>query len=166
MYRFARQTHKWTGIILSLFIVLSAVSGFLLLQKKNSTWLQPPTLQGVAGDIDDLITIPELFSIVLSENHSDFQSVSDIDRVDFRPQKHIFKVCSILNNSEVQVDAITGEILSQNIRRSDLIENIHDGSFFGETFYQILMPLVTAGLLWLVISGLIIWLRPIIKKMK
>ena len=35
------------------------------------------------------------------------------------------------NRWEVQLDAATGDILQVAFRRSDLIESIHDGSFFG-----------------------------------
>ena len=35
-----------------------------------------------------------------------------------------------LNQWEIQIDAATAEILQVAYRRSDLIETIHDGSFF------------------------------------
>jgi uncharacterized iron-regulated membrane protein len=163
-YRLIRSAHKWVGIILSLVIIVISISGFLLLQKKNLSWLQPPTQTGAVGEPKDHITVSELYDAVLTLNYPDFQTLDDIDRIDFRPSKRIYKVRSNHNNSELQIDAITGEVLSSSVRRSDLLENIHDGSFFGDSAHGIILPISAAGLFFLSISGLIIWLQPILKK--
>ena len=49
-----------------------------------------------------------------------------------RPGKGVVKVRG-KNGWEVQVDTKTGEVLQTAIRRSDLIESIHDGSYFHES---------------------------------
>jgi hypothetical protein len=61
------------------------------------------------------------------------QSWKDVNRLDVRPGKGIVKVRGN-NNMEVQLDSKTGEILQIAVRRSDLIESIHDGSFFHSGF--------------------------------
>jgi hypothetical protein len=38
------------------------------------------------------------------------------------------------NRWEIQIDSTGGEVLQVAVRRSDLIESIHDGSFFHESF--------------------------------
>lgn len=163
-YRLLWSAHKWVGIFLSLIIVMISISGFLLLQKKNIPWLQPPTQAGASGAPEDHITISELYHAVLAANHPDFQSIDDIDRIDFRPAKRVFKVRSQYHFAELQIDAVTGELLSSSMRRSDLLENIHDGSIFGTSAHDLILPICALGLLFLSISGLIIWLRPILKK--
>ena len=56
-------------------------------------------------------------------------SWDDIDRLDVRPDKGIVKVRA-RNRWEIQIDASSGEVCQVSYRRSDLIETIHDGSFF------------------------------------
>jgi len=163
-FKFFLRTHKWTGIILSVLLAMTAVTGFLLLVKKQVAWIQPPTMKGAAGEVEDFITNQRLFEVVLSHGHADFQAMDDIDRVDFRPDKRVFKVRSLHNNAEIQVDAITGDVLSIDVRRSDLIEQIHDGSFFAGWFHDWGMPVVALALLFLVFSGLWLWLEPVIRK--
>ncbi|MEN8127300.1 MAG: PepSY domain-containing protein [Planctomycetota bacterium] len=163
-YKFFRVTHKWLGIIFAIAFLNIAVTGFLLLEKKNLTWIQPETKQGGGNNTAPFITNPRLFQAVFAQNHNDFQTLDDIDRVDFRPHKRIFKVRSKKNHAEMQVDATTGDILSVAKRRSDLIESLHDGSFFGGLVYRLMMPMVAAAMLYLTLTGLYLWLAPIIKR--
>jgi len=160
LFRILRTVHKWSGIVLAVIFLNLAVTGFLLLQKKNYDWLQPPTRQGAAGAPADLITMPELFAIVLDQQHPAFTEVADIERVDFRPATRVHKVRSRHGHAEIQVDAVTGTVLSVDVRRSDLIEDLHDGSFWGRWLHHWLMPVVPVALLFLTASGLYFWLRP------
>ena len=163
-YKFFRTTHKWFGVTFAAAFLSIAVTGLLLLEKKNFFWIQPETKQGVQGVADDFITNQKLFEMVFSQDHEDFQTLNDIDRVDFRPGKRILKVRSKKNNAEMQVDATTGNILSIAKRRSDLIEALHDGSFFGDFVHTFMMPMMAAVTVYLTLTGLYMWLAPIIKR--
>lgn len=159
-FKYFWRLHKWTGLSLAIVFAVTSVTGFLLLVKKKYDWIQPPTLVGEEGGIESFITNQELFRIVFTLDHPEFQSLDDIDRVDFRPGKRVFKVRSS-SFHEIQVDAVTGEILGEvKYRRSDLLETIHDGSFFADWFHDWVMPVVTCGLLFLVFSGTWLWLEP------
>jgi len=54
----------------------------------------------------------------------------DIDRFDVRPSKGMMKV-RLEDGREVQIDLSDGRILQIEHRRTDLIESLHDGSWFG-----------------------------------
>jgi len=164
LFKFLWTTHKWTGIILGLVFLQFAVTGFLLLLKKEYAWIQPPTQAGVEGGTSDFITLQELFERVFARKHPDFKSLEDIDRVDFRPGKRVHKVRSKHNYSEIQVCAVSGEVLSNDYRTSDLVEQIHDGQFYARWLHDYFMPLVAVGLAFLVFSGLYMWLFPILRK--
>jgi len=161
MYKVFRDTHKWTGIILAVVLINLSVTGFLLLLKKDFDWIQPPTRKGAAGEIAHFITVQQLFSVVFAQDHPDFRSLEDIDRIDFRPGKRVHKVRSVHGNSEMQIDAVTGEVLGIATRNSDLIENLHDGSFFGRPAWRWLMPATAIGVLFLTASGLYLWIQPL-----
>ena len=166
-FKFFWTTHKWTGISLALIFAVMAVTGFLLLVKKQVAWVQPPTMQGAAGpgvEPSQFITMERLFEAVLAEGHSDFTSLGDVDRVDFRPGDRVFKVVSRSNYAEVQVCAVTGNVLHVDWRPSDLLEDIHDGSIVGGWFHSWVMPVVACGLLFLTFSGVWLWIEPMVRR--
>ena len=162
--KFFWNTHKWIGLTLGLVFLNLAITGFFLLLKKDYDWIQPPSQQAAVGELKDCISIRQLFDVVLAEKHPDFRSVDDIDRVDFRPDKRLHKVKSKHNYTEIQVCAVTGAVLSTDVRNSDWIEQIHDGSFFAAWTHDWLMPTVACGLLFMVGSGTYIWMSPILSK--
>jgi len=135
-----------------------AVSGILLLEKKRFAWIQPPTMVGAEGSVDEYITNQKLLEVVFGSGNADFRTVEDIDRVDFRPGKRVFKVRSRHDYAEIQVDAVSGEILSVARRPSDLLEALHDGSYYAEWVHAALMPVTGGGLILLTVSGLYLWL--------
>lgn len=88
----------------------------------------------------------------------------DLDRVDFKPDKGVVKFVSA-SRWEVQVDTATAEVLSVKYRRSDLIETIHDGSFFaGDTtkLYLFLPAGIALFVLW--VTGMYMFFLPYFKK--
>ncbi|MEM7396798.1 MAG: PepSY domain-containing protein, partial [Verrucomicrobiota bacterium] len=67
---------------------------------------------------------------------------------------------------EIQVDHQTGEVLGYAYRRSDLIESIHDGSFFHDKVkLGIFLPsAVILLLLW--ITGIYLFIYPLPSKLR
>jgi hypothetical protein len=85
--------------------------------------------------------------------------------LDVRPGKGVVKVrCK--NRYEVQIDAETAEILQVAFRRSDLIESIHDGSFFNEHFK--LWVFLPAGIVLalLLVTGVHLFFLPYLARRK
>lgn len=163
-YKFFWETHKWTGIVLALVFLMIGGTGLLLLVKKDFEWIQPATQKGAPGELENFITVQEMFAAVFASGHEDFKTFADVDRVDFRPDKRVHKVQSVHNHSEIQICAITGAVLGSGWRGSDLFENLHDGSFFGDWVHDWFMLLAPLGLIFLVGSGLFLWLQPALRK--
>ena len=165
-YKFCWELHKWIGIVLSLILINLSVTGLLLLEKKNCEWIQPATRQGQQGTPADFITLQAALDAVIDSNRPDFTDLDAIDRIDVRPSKRVYKVRSKTNYAEIQVDAVTGKILNQARRNSDMLEQLHDGSFFGDRMHGMIMPLVAVTNIILALSGLYLWLAPKLKKKK
>ncbi len=163
-YRFFWQAHKWVGLTIALFLVLIAVTGFLLLIKKEFAWIQPPTQKGSAGQLSGFLSLDEAWQRVAALDHPDFRTRDDIDRIDVRVGKRVYKFRSDRNHTEIQIDAITGTVLSVDTRTSDFLESLHDGSWFGKPVHGYWMPLVAIGVLFLSLSGIWLWLRPILSR--
>lgn len=154
-----RSWHRWLGLASLLFLLTSSVTGLGLLLKKRFDLLQPPTQRGVSADVEHFISIERAIESALGSGHPDFASADDIDRIDVRPGKGVFKVRS-KRWSEVQVDATTGAVLSSGGRVSDVLEAIHDGSWFGAWVYDWVMPGYAVGLVVLSGTGLVVWYVP------
>lgn len=160
VFKFCWQAHKWIGIALSLILINLSVTGLLLLEKKQYDWIQPATHRGQPGTHADFISMQRVFDAVFACEHPDFVDVNDIDRVDFRPDKRVYKVRSNTHHAEIQVDAVTGQILSTSTRFCDFLEQLHDGSWFGPWKHDIMMPAVAVANVVLAVSGLYLWLGP------
>ena len=165
-YKFFRVTHRWLGIIFAVVLLNISITGLLLLEKKQFEWIQPATRVGAEGSIEDLITTQQVVDTALTQGHADFTTLDDIDRIDFRPSKRVHKVRSKHNHTEMQIDAVTGKVLNIAPRRSDLIETLHDGSYFGKFVHDIFLPATGVACICLTIGGLYLWAAPKFKKPK
>ena len=163
-YKLVWSTHRWIGIIVALFLLNTSITGFLLLVKKDYAWIQPPTQSGSTGDIADFISYQELVTVIENLHHPDFSDANAIDRIDVRPAQRVFKVRSIHHHTEVQVDAIDGRILGVASRRSDFIEALHDGSWYGNWVHDLIMPMTAVSVMLLVATGLYLWLKPVLAR--
>jgi len=96
---------------------------------------------------------------------AEVKSWDDIDRIDIRPDKGIAKIRSN-NHWEIQIDSKTAEVFSVKYRRSDIIESVHDGSFF--TDYVKFGWFLPTGILLIVvsISGIYMFLLPLMLRNK
>lgn len=126
--RWNRQIHRWGSVVAALPLLVVIASGVLLQLKKQSDWVQPPTCKGAAKTPG--LSFDAILAAARSAPEAGISEWSDVDRLDVRPGKGVVKVRA-KNRWEVQVDAATGDVLQVAYRRSDLIESLHDGSFFG-----------------------------------
>lgn len=164
LFRALWLLHRWIGIALGLVLALSAVTGLLLLRKKEHAWIQPPTAAGAPGPVEALRPLQEVYAAVFALGLPEFRGEEDISRIDFRPDKRVHKVVSVHGHAEVQVCAITLRTSGPAIRRSDWLEQLHDGSWFGGWAHALLMPLAALALLFLALSGYVMWLWPRLRR--
>ena len=152
--------HRWLGIAAGLVLLLTASTGFLLLVKKDYAWIQPPEMQCAEGSLAELQPLSKVCEVVLAMGLPQFRTEDDIARIDFRPSKRLHKVISRHDDCEVQVCAVTLRSSGPNERRSDWLERLHDGSWFGDFAHDRVMPSVALILLFLAGSGYVMWLYP------
>jgi len=125
--RFNRLFHRWGSIIVAVPLLLVILTGMLLLLKKESSWIQPVSQRGSSQEL--ALKFDQVLEIAKTVPEAHIGSWDDIDRLDVRPAKGMVKVRAE-NRWEIQIDTRTGEILQVAYRRSDLLESLHDGSFF------------------------------------
>jgi len=125
--QFNRVVHRWATVLVTIPLLIVIVTGLLLMLKKEFVWIQPPSQRGISAE--PTLPFEQILETARTVPEAGIQSWEDIDRLDVRPDKGMLKVRA-QNRWEIQLDAETGEILQVAYRRSDLIESIHDGSFF------------------------------------
>lgn len=153
-----RKVHYWIGFGAALPMIVMILSGLLLQGKKQWTWVQPAEHRGTGTE--PAIGLDEILAALRGAPGMNVQSWDDVNRIDVRPGRGVAKAW-LSNGYEVQVDLGTGRILHAAYRRSDLIESIHDGSFFGGDWTKLGLFLpsgIVLLLLW--ITGLWMWWVP------
>ncbi|MEW9799297.1 PepSY domain-containing protein [Alteromonas sp. CYL-A6] len=127
--QFSRHIHLWLALAILVPSVIVIGSGILLQVKKQSDWIQPPTQKGQSTAPG--ISFERILEVAASVEPLNVSGWQDIDRLDVRPDKGLIKVQAV-NHWEAQIDAQTGALLQVAYRRSDIIESIHDGSWFAD----------------------------------
>jgi len=162
-----RSIHKWIGISVALFMLITSTTGVLLGWKKNVEILQPATLKGSSATIAEWVSFETVAVSALRAIDSVTHKANSVDRLDVRFDKGIIKVLFTNGYWEAQVDAATGKTLSVARRHADWIEHIHDGSIISDFFKLIYTNYIGFGLLFLSITGFWLWYGPkVIRKAK
>lgn len=164
--RRSRVLHKWIGISTVFFLLTTATTGLLLGWKKNIHALQPPTLSGSSVHFSEWKSFDAIAITALRAIDSVTHEPNTIDRYDVRPDKGIVKVLFSEGYWEVQVDGKTAKALSVSRRHSDWIEHVHDGSIINEFIKLSYTSYVGLGLLLMSLSGLLLWLGPVLVRKK
>ncbi len=168
LIRWFRWLHRKIAIFLFIFFSLIAITG-LLLGIKKQTGLLAPTQKGISADLSTWLPVDSLQKIAIKylQDSVSVSLNSEIDRIDIRPEKGIAKFIFKDHFNGLQLDGSTGRLLSIEKRRSDFIENLHDGSILDKLLgtggdqvkvsYTVSMGL---SLLLLILSGLWLWYGP------
>lgn len=168
--RKCRAIHRTSGITLMAFILAIACTGLLLGWKKNTNgYLLAPTRNGSSTDFRQWLPIDSLHSLACTafadSMAMDQQPVAE--RIDIRKEKGIVKFSFAGHYSGIQMDGATGKILAWEVRRADLIEDLHDGSFFdscfntsGEIIKLIYTSVMGSALLLFSLTGFWLWYGP------
>jgi hypothetical protein len=160
-----RKIHYWVSICIAIPVAVILGSGILLQLKKQIHWIQPMEQNG--GGTAPAIEFDRILQICRSVPEAGVTTWDDVNRLDVRPSKGMLKVWC-MNNWEVQLDIETGDVLQVAYRRSDLIEAIHDGSWFHDLVkYWLFLPtgiclivLWMTGLYLFVLPYWVTWRRP------
>ena len=158
-----RKVHHWASFIVAVPLLVMIVSGLFLQMKKQWIYVQPPEQRGTGKT--PAIGLDAILASVQAVPELGVRGWDDVNRLDVRPGKGMVKVW--LNSGwEAQVDLGTGRVLQTAYRRSDLIESIHDGSYFAGDWTKLGLFLpagLTMLLLW--VSGLwMVWVPFIAKR--
>lgn len=157
----SRKLHRWGAILVALPFIIVLISGLFLQVKKEFGWIQPPSQSGSA--VGASVPLDSVLAVAKSIPELETSKWTDIDRLDVRPDDGIIKIRGT-NGWEAQIDSHSGDILQVAQRRSDIIESIHDGSWFHDKakLWIFLPSAVVVTILWL--TGIYLFFYPYFAK--
>ena len=165
--RSVRRIHRYTGLALFVLFMIVSITGLLLGWKKNSGgYILPKSQRGLTTDLAAWQPLDQLEAQALHLLDSVAPQLdSAIDRIDVRPDKGMVKFTFKTHYYELQLDGATGNLLGFSKRRSDLLEQIHDGSIVdrltGWAFFKLLYTSVMGlALLVFTLTGFWLWYGP------
>lgn len=111
------------------------------------------------------ILFDSVLQIARTVQEAEINCWDDIDRLYVRPGKGLIKIRA-KNRWEIQIDSKTGKVLQVAFRRSDFIEDLHDGRFLFEGYgLWMLLPVATI-LMTLWVTGMVMFFRPYLMEWK
>lgn len=159
MNRILRQIHYWGTLLVAIPLLIVAATGVLLQVKKQWSWVQPVEQKGgrAFGDIEgSIVDFDTMLERMRACQLARVENWGDVQRIDIRPSKGIAKITT-KEGWEIQMELADGRVLQEAVRRSDWIESMHDGSFFGGDAVKLGLFL-PAGIVMLVMWATGLWL--------
>ena len=170
LIRTSRKIHRFIAAALFLLFIIIPITGLLLGWKKNTgEILLPVSHAGTTSNTEEWLSYDTLKNVALNalRDYAGENISTELDRIDARPSIGMVKYVFKDHYWEVQLDAATAGILSVSKRRSDIIENIHDGSIMDKVFKTengifkiIYTSLIGSTLLILALTGFWLWYGP------
>jgi uncharacterized iron-regulated membrane protein len=134
----SRKLHRIAVWISGVPLLLIVCTGILLQLKAWIPWIEPPVENmGFKVPAIDFATV---FKVARSVPAADVKKWADIRNIDVRPAKGIANVRT-RNEYEISIDLETGHVVQAAPRRTSLLIQLHEGSFFGkEIKYGVFLP--------------------------
>ncbi len=167
--RTTRKIHRWLGASLFILFLVISLSGLFLGWKKNSGgYILPKTHIGTSTDLSQWMAVDTLQTIAQNTllDSVDSKLSTQLSRIDARPNKGILKFVFKDHFWSIQLDGATGEVLNIGRRRSDWIENLHDGSILDDVLGTkgviklIYTSIMGVALLGFTVTGFWLWYGP------
>lgn len=163
--RFSRFTHKWMSAFLGLAILAIVLSGLFITFKKDLEYLQPASRKGEKGEISQFLPPERIANIVLAMKLPEARSLDDINRLELRPGKRMWKVrleqtSNFSSPRELQIDAISGKVLNDGVRGDQLWMDVHSFMVFNKATSYTAMILSGITLFWLILTGYYLFFYP------
>ncbi len=114
----------------------------------------------------DIIHPAKALEVVFGLGIAELAEAGHVDRLELHLSKNVYKVTSKEGYHEVQVDVASGKILSVGTRNDQLLEDIHDLSYFNPAFRIWVLPVIATLLFALGTTGLYIYFNPIVRRIQ
>ena len=153
---FTHEYHYWLALIIVVPWLIVIGSGLLLQVRYEVPWVMPVMQKGQG-------TVPTL---AFEEALAKARAIPDVGVSEWKnvwrlyvyPARGLIQIRA-KNLQEIQLDAATGDVLQVAVRRTNLIEDIHEGRWMGANFWLFLPIHALSVILWML--GVTLWTYPL-----
>lgn len=145
-----RIDHRWIAIIIMIPILITTITGTLLLMRNQISWIQPQTLKRDRSE--QWATIDQVFDAIRHEPKTHIQSWKEISSIIYKASKGTIQIRT-KNKQLIQLDGTSAEILSIAPRRTGWLIQLHEGTYWGKGVRLYVFLPAALGLILLIISG-------------
>ena len=138
--------HYWLGWIVIIPWAFVIASGLLLQVRYEVPWVMPVQQQG-QGTVPK-IEFPQVLETARQFPEYGVSDWKDVWRVYVYPNQGITTIRA-KNRQEFQIDSATGEVLQVAVRRTDWLEDVHEGKWMGLNLWLFLPVHILSLVLWL-----------------
>lgn len=138
--------HYWLSWIVIIPWAFVISSGLLLQVRYEVPWVMPVQQQG-QGQVPQVEFVQAL-SIAREYTEYGVRDWSDVWRMYVDPDRGITTIRA-KNRQEFQIDSATGDVLQIATRRTDWLEDIHEGKWMGLNLWLFLPVHILSLILWL-----------------
>ncbi len=159
-----RKWHAWVSVIVAIPIFITILSGNLLILRSHLSFIQPKKTQKVEVKENSLASIPEVIRKAQEIYQPPFDR-KDISSINFYPSKGYFSVRT-KEKRELRLHGSTLEVLAEGPKLTGWLIRIHEGSIFSPFVRDFIFFPSALCLLFLWISGVIIFFQPRLRNWK
>jgi hypothetical protein len=158
-----RVWHRRAALVISLPLLITIITGLLLIARGDFEWVQPKTRTGSVALSSPLFTHEALLTKLKALPEAEVKSWKDVGSVIFNPGKGVYQV-RLKNDFEFQFDASNGDLLHHQFRLSGVLQKFHEGDFFHPVVRKAVFLPSGLILLSLWLSGLYLFFFPKLQK--
>ncbi|HXH74740.1 MAG TPA: PepSY domain-containing protein [Bacteriovoracaceae bacterium] len=140
-----RKPHRIVAVSILIPLAMMSITGLMLLMRNEIEWIQPKT-----------VTAAAVTGQMLAPEHVLKLAGPGVDQIIYRPGKNNISV-RMVDGMEAQYHSQTGELLKNAPRRSGFLIELHQGSWMGPVGQYGIHLMSGLGLVFLLISGMMIW---------
>lgn len=158
-----RKWHHWISIFIAVPFLVTLITGLLLASRGFNSWVQP-SYPPVKKELK--ISFDQILNAAKQVPEAQITNWADVAQIDVRPATGNIRLRSKTTLWEIQIDGETGQVLGKGVRRASLLMALHEGAYFGP-FVRYGVFFVSAwGVLFLTISGLVLFFQSYRRKRK
>lgn len=140
-----RKIHGYVALAITIPLILVTITGVILLLRDRFEYIQPAPV--------NIRPVSPQYAITFEELNKRFP---EADQIIYRPGKGSL-VVRYKDGMEHHLHPATGEVLKTAMRRTNLLIELHQGSWMGKFGQHFLHVLVGLAMCFLIVSGLVIY---------
>lgn len=142
-----KKSHRYVALAATLPLLVIALTGVILQLRNQFEWIQPITISNKLEKNNPLLTLEKAMAGLNPE---------EVDQVVFRPAKGSLSV-RLKDGVEIQMHPQTGVVLKKSLRRTNLLIELHQGSWLGPAGQYLIHFMAGLCLCFLIFSGIKIY---------